>query len=166
MVARATGVEPYTSPPWTSKRFDPQVMEGYDLLYFRLHQAQAIQGVWLGERDDGEWIPALRVEQLEGLDLGSCIVVIANCWGVEGPFVPAFYQAGAAVVIAAPGPNFGASNAVVGADLLVQWIIRGLRWGFSVRRALAMAKVRLLATAWRGTDRDALAFQIMEVDKA
>jgi len=162
-VVQALGVVPFTSPPWTAKTFDPAMLIGYDLMYFRLHQARILSSLWLGEKKDGGWIAALRVEQLKGLDLGSPIVVIANCFGDEGPFVPAFYRAGARSVIAAPGPNFAAGNAVIGTDLLVKWLIRGLRLGLNVKRALTVAKARLVATAWRGSDRDALQFKIMEV---
>lgn len=162
-VLKAIGVEPYTSPPWVVNTFDSAVLMGYDLLYFRLHQARILPNLWLGQKEDGGLIPALRVEQLEAVRLNSPIVLIANCYGVEGPFVPAFYRAGARAVIAAPGPNFAASNAVIGTDLLAKWLIRGLRLGLSVERALTMAKARLVATAWRGSDRDALQFKIMEV---
>lgn len=162
-VAQAMGMEPYTSPPWVANTFNPDVLIGYDLLYFRLHQARAFPDLWLGQKKDGGLVPAFRVEQLETVRLGSPIVLIANCYGVEGPFVPAFYRAGARAVIAAPGPNFAAGNVVIGTDLLAKWLIRGLRWGLSVGRALTMAKARLVTTAWRDSDRDALQFKIMEV---
>ena len=161
-VARAVGVEPYTSPPWMATRFDLSLLIGNDLLYFRLHQAGAFTDLWLGEKEDGGLVPALRADQLEGLDIGSPVVLIANCYGDEGPFVPAFYRAGARAVIAAPGPNWAAGNMVIGTDLLAKWLIWGLRHRWPVQRALTMAKLRLMATAWRVSDRDALEFKIME----
>lgn len=162
-VEKAVGIVPWTSPPWTAHTFKPELLVGYDLLYFRLHQALAIPSLWLGERENGSLLSAFRVEQLEGLRLGKPIVLIANCYGVRGPFVPAFYKAGANAVIAAPGPNFAAKNLIIGTDLLARWLIRGLRLGLNVKRALTVAKTRLIATAWRGSDRDALQFKIMEV---
>jgi len=74
--------------------------------------------------------------------------------------VTALYKAGASVVIAGPGENLALGERVVGTDLLVQWVIRGMRWGMRARRALDVARVRLALTAWRRSDRDAMGFGV------
>ncbi|NIM51635.1 MAG: hypothetical protein GTO22_20710 [Gemmatimonadales bacterium] len=76
--------------------------------------------------------------------------------------VAACYRAGASAVIAGPGPNYAAGKRVVGTDLLVKWLLYGLRLGLGPKRALQMARMRLKATSWRGPDRDALAFKIQQ----
>jgi len=156
-VRAATGVKPRTSPPLTANVFDSQWLTGYDLLYFRLHGHKSFPTLMFG---DGQ-IPALIAGQIRAADLGGAIVVIANCYGTESPLVQAFYAAGASAVIAGYGPNIAAGNRVVGTDLLVKWLIRGLQMRLPVKRALAVAKARLLATSWRAADRDAREFTIM-----
>lgn len=171
-VAKATGVYPLTSPPLTATTLDSKMLEGYDLLYFRLH---AFKG---GERWYGESLevaslpkavrgvalkrwPALDRLHFVMADLGGAIVVLANCYGASSPLVQAMYKAGASVVIAGSGPNYAAGNRVMGADLLVQQVIRGLQAGKNIKKALRWARMRLLLTAWRKPDRDALGFRII-----
>ncbi len=175
-VEKATGVRPLTSPPMLAQHFDPQRMEGYDLLYFRLHGFEDIPDTWFGEDGRGPHLPlalraaaikrypAMTASQLDDVDLGGAVVVIANCYGADSPLVAGFYQAGAAAVIAGSGPNLAAAQQVVGTDALVQALIAAMNWGFGVRRALILARARLLATIWRAADRDALELKIMEVE--
>jgi len=156
-VRAATGVEPRTSPPLAANAFDSRWLAGYDLLYFRLHGHKSFPTLMFG---DGQ-IPALIAGQVRAADLDGAIVVIANCYGADSPLVQAFYAAGADVVIAGHGPNIAAGNRVVGTDLLVKWLIRCLQMRLPVKRALTVAKARLLATSWRAADRDAREFTIM-----
>ena len=171
-VARATGVRPLTSPPLFAETLNPRSLEGHDLLYFRLHAFEG-SGMWFGEGPEvaklsramhgaaiRKW-PALdRLHFIEA-NLGGAVVVLANCYGASSPLVRDIYKAGASVVIAGPGSNYAAGNRVIGTDLLVQQVIRGLRAGKSIKKALRRARMRLLLTAWRKPDRDALGFKII-----
>ena len=155
-VGAALGVTPLTSPPVTSQTFDPKWLEGYDLIYFRLHRRPKFL-TWFN--DAGQ--PALDIMTIHQAKLGGAVVIVANCFGASDSIVSALYMAGAAAVIAGEGPNYAASNIVIGTDLLAQWVRRGLAVGLPVRLALAVAKARLALTAWRHTDRDAVAFRII-----
>ena len=162
-VRAATGVEPLTSPPMVAANFSPDWLEGHDLLYFRLHSLRnrGVKG-WYGEDEHGLHF-ALAEAEILAADVGGAVVVVANCYGGDGdPMITALYRAGAAAVIAGGGVNVAAANRVVGTDLLVQWIIRGLQWEMTLERALKVAKVRLSLTAWRESDRDARQFGIVE----
>lgn len=160
-VAEATGVEPLVSPPLTINEFDPLWLEGHDLLYFRLHgMSQAT--IWYGEGEGGALCPAFHVGLLEGVDLDGATVIVANCYGAESAMVQALYRAGAGAVVAGSGRNFAAGSRVVGADKLAREAIQGLRRGWPVLRALYIARLKLLSTAWRAADRDALEFRVIE----
>lgn len=171
-VAKATGISPLTSPPLTVTTLSPEALEGHDLLYFRLHAFKGGER-WYGESSgiaklpkavQGTMIqrwPALDRLHFVVADLGGAVVVLANCYGASSPLVRAMYKAGASAVIAGPGSNYAAGNRVMGTDLLVRQVIRGLRAGKSIKKALRRAKMRLLLTAWRKPDRDALGFKII-----
>ena len=162
-VQRATGVEPLTSPPYAAGNFLPQYLEWHDLLYFRLHGDRGTPGTWWGENRAGNRYDALTLSLVNQASLRGAVVVVANCYGADDdPMVGAFYRSGASFVIAGPGPNYAAGSRVIGTDLLVMWLIRFMNWGAEVERALQWAKARLLMTGWRTTDRDALAFRIIE----
>lgn len=171
-VAKATGVEPLTSPPLTIDSFNPARLEGYGLLYFRLHGFEGIEA-WFGEglqRDLSPQLRALAIKRwpaltrahLEKVNLGGAVVIVANCYGSTSPMVRELYEAGASTVIAGPGPNMAAARIVVGTDKLARSIITAMRRGWQVVRALQWAKTQLLTTFWRLPDRDALEFKIME----
>lgn len=160
-VAEATGIEPLISPPMMAVEFDPGWMEGYDLLYFRLHGFGEAT-LWFGEGRDGKNCLALTASQVEQANLDGAVVVIGNCYGAHSPMITALYQAGASAVITGSGPNHAAGERVIGADKLVREVINGLRKGRTVARALYIAKLKLLTTAWRAADRDALEFCVIE----
>ena len=162
-VRKATGVEPWTSPPYTTENIQPVHLEGYDLIYFRLHRMRTVPGLWFGEYPSGEMVQALNEYLLELTDLSGAIVVMANCYGATDPLVAQLYASGAGAVIAGPGPNYAHAERVIGADLLTRWLIRGLRIGLGLRAALGMAKARLRLTAQRRADKDALEFNLLEV---
>jgi len=161
-VKAATGVEPITSPPMVAGNFSPEWLEDYDLLYFRLHSLRnrGVKG-WFGEGRSGLQF-ALSETQVLAAELGGAVAVVANCYGGDGdPMIAALYKAGASAVIAGSGPNVAAARRVVGTDMLVRWVIRGLEWRMPVAGALQLAKTRLLATSWRESDRDARQFEIV-----
>ncbi len=165
VVSRALGVIPLTAPPLKASTFDPKWLEGYDLLYFRLHGLEAIPTSMFYEEADESFSPALNVRQIgfACLKAGS-VVIMANCYGTESPFVRAFYQAGAAAVIAGPGQNWALEKSIVGPDLLARWLAQKLAKGLTVERAFSIAKTRLLLTSYRAADRDALGFKIMTTE--
>lgn len=166
-VQKALGITPLTSPPLIASQFPVRKLRDLDMLYFRLHSTA--QGQWYGEGQDGSKPTALVIRNLAHASLSGCVVLIANCYGTEDIFVSALTSAGA-IVIAGPGPNYGAARRVVGADLLARWVWRGLRLGLPVRWALRLAKMRLRLD-WRQfktalgqkicPSKDALAFEII-----
>jgi len=160
-VKRAVGVIPLSSPPYTSNHIHPGLFTGHDLIYFRLHAAP-LSMMWHGDNGKGTKPIALSVYNFRRADLGGAVVVVANCHGTKSPIVPALYQAGASAVIAGPGENYASGSRVIGTDKLVKNLIRGLEHGQDIKRALRYAKMKLLLTAWRKPDRDALQFRIME----
>jgi hypothetical protein len=160
-VAEATGVEPLVSPPMTASEFDVRWLEDHDVIYFRLH-GTVDQTVWYGEGPQGGLYVALTITQLREARLGGALVVVANCYAARSPMVAELYRAGASAVIAGEGPNFAAGGRVIGADKLAREVIAGLGKGRSLERALRIAKMKLLATAWRRPDRDALGFRVIE----
>jgi len=161
-VRKATGVEPWTSPPYTTENIQPAHMEGYDLIYFRLHRLRSVPGLWFGEYPSGERVQALNSYLLELADLSGALVVMANCYGVSDPMIRQLYVSGARGVIAGPGRNYAHGERVVGADLLTKWLLYGLRAGLGTKAALGVAKARLRLTAQRRADKDALEFALME----
>ena len=156
-VHTAVGVEPVTSPPVTAGSFIPKMLEGHDLIYIRLHGDPNLPH-WYND----QWDAAITMSDIEAADLGGAVVVVASCYGAGDPKVAALYRAGASVVVAGEGINWGGVYAI-GTDLLTLWIRRGMTWGLEIREALLLAKARLALTAWRQADRDAMAFRIMEV---
>lgn len=162
-VQQATGVKPLTSPPLTAGQFNVRWLSGYDLLYFRLHGLSVMPDIWLNDERQA----ALYKATVARASLGGAIVVVANCFGAQQRgFMQAFYQAGASAVIAGPGENVAAANRVVGTDLLVKWLISGIKVGLPLGYALLGAKTRLATTMFRASDRDAMAFRIIENEGA
>lgn len=166
-VARATGTRPLTSPPWTNETFRPGMLEGHDLIYFRLHGFAWMNNLWLGEDAKGRLYPAIDSKIILAADLGGAVVVLANCYGAESPMVQELYQAGASAVIAGHGPNYAFSRIVGGADKLVCTIIREMAAGAEVRDALKVAKATTKTglMGWRRANRDAAKFMLIEREK-
>lgn len=139
-VRKAAGVEPLTCPPASADTFNTMRLMGNGLLYFDLH----------GEPGSREWygdygLPALRANQLRGLDLIGTIVFAANCYLADenSPMLDALLDAGVKYVIAAPGQNFAGVRRVEGADLLGQWFRRFVSIHLDPLRALSMAKLQI-----------------------
>lgn len=160
-VQAATGVQPWTSPPWVAETLQPEHLAGHDLIYIRLHGLPDLNG-WLGEDDKENYPLALGLENLTGADLGGAIVILANCYGASSPLVPDLYRAGAGAVVAGPGPNMAGGSRVIGTDKLAREIIRAMFAGQDIKRALRSARRKLLWTSYRAADRDAREFKIME----
>jgi hypothetical protein len=165
-VEKAIRGEIYTSPPIDKSTFAKLFvkMEAADFLYFRLHIIPHSPGIWWGDngnRKQPYWPPAVTKDQLALVNLTGKVVVIANCYGLKDEMVLAMLAQGARAVVAGEGPNYAAKRRVIGADLLAKWMFRGLRMGLSPGGALKLAKARLIFTAFRETDRDARAFQLV-----
>ncbi len=150
------GVAPLTSPPIYFRDFDAHVLEGHDLIFFKLH-GLAGQPYWYG--DGG--LTAISAEQLAGLNLKGALVFAENCWGGrESPMVQALLKAGAACVVTGTGVNIGESADVIAAT----W--RGLvRLGVETQAALGAAKVAAFLI-WPRLLKDIQSFVIVGDPKA
>jgi hypothetical protein len=167
-VREAAGVEPLLSPPVTADNFQPEWMEGFDLLYFDLHGRYG-RSVWYGDK-----VPALREEHIMAADLTGSVVFAASCFlgDEESPMLDAFLEAGATFVVGGKGNNFGPKRSSdYGVPLLGKWFRRFLTV-FSPPKALAAAK-RMAALhplppsapqkgRFRAAKDDTQAFQIFE----
>lgn len=158
-VARAVGVKPYTSPPFTAARFDVRWLEGHEFVYIRLH-GRPDSADWYGEGLDGSVALALSAAQLRQVQLRGSMVLIANCYGADTALT-ALEQSEAALIVAGAGENLAAARRVVGTDLLALAMIQGLEMGLSARQAFTLARARLVVTSWRKPDRDAMKFKIV-----
>ena len=154
--AAAAGVEPLLSPPLSTQTLDPQLLEGYDLLYFKLH---GIPGDPHGYGDDN--IMAIHVDQLRAAHLNAAAVFAANCHVPQGPMLDALLDAGASCVVAGHGSNWANPNYVTGADLLGLWFRRWLSIGLRPKLSFHLAKARLYLTLHK-TDAilDAIHFEL------
>lgn len=144
----------------TAETFEPRWLAGHDLVYVRLHGMPNGQA-WYN--DSGA--VALTPSQVLQADLRGCVVVVANCYSDRGPMMGALLAAGADAVIAGPGPNYAGARRVVGTDLLVRWVIRGLRVGMDVGRAMWLARLRLRLSGWRASDYDAAQFAVLRGER-
>jgi len=161
-VAKATGKTPLTSPPLNLATFDGKMMEGYDVLYFRLHGIPSIPGKWFGEDDRGGLVAVVDERHLQGVNLSGATVILANCYGKSSPLVQEFYRAGAGAVIAGSGPNYASGSDMIGTDRLAYHIINRMQAGICARTALNWAKGALTMNIWRQADRDTLEFSIVD----
>lgn len=179
-VAKAAGVKPYLSPPLTMTEFDPFSLEGYDLLYFKLHGLPG-QPFWYGDN----WTTAISAEQIRTTNLHNAVVFVANCnlWlskpgdpRKNAPILLALLQAGARAVIGGPGENYAKADQLFGADQLGRHFCRALRFGFTPSGAFKLAhtqfevQVRIKFRSKKTTNRermalkDTLEFRIFEQD--
>ena len=154
-VYKATSVSPLTFPPAAAKHFRREWLEGFDILYFHLHGVEG-QPYWYG---DG-MITAMSATQIRDCNLSGHIAFVANCFGGGSEMAAALHDAGA-VIVAGPGRNFTARNAVRGADRLGMHFIRAIKAGKPPIEALADAKRRIRWLAWFSPlERDALNFSL------
>lgn len=163
-VGKALQISPLTSPPLVAKSVTPKLLNDVNLAYFRLHGSESNTDVWFGEGEDGQKPIALRLEQIADWKLDGAVVVIANCHGSDSPFVQAFYDAGASIVMAAPGENYAAGARVLGGDMIARWILFWMRRSQSAQKALRRAKiaVRFSIRTPRYVRKDTLEFQIIK----
>lgn len=135
--AMTAGVQPLTSPPITLGTFDPHVLDGADLVFFKLH-GLAGQPYWYGDRG----ITACSAEQLARADLAGALVFAANCWGgPSSPMVQALLAAGATCVVTGEGVNYAGVTRLDGADVIGYVWRRFLQRGFPARQALGLGKL-------------------------
>ena len=131
-----SGVTPLTSPPIFMANFDPALLAGHDLIYFKLH-GLAGQPYWYGDNA----ATACSAEQLGKADIEGAFVFAANCYGgAKAPMVQALLDAGAVCVATGEGVNYAGQKIAAGADLIGKAWRRMLRAGASAEVALASAQ--------------------------
>jgi hypothetical protein len=154
-VRKAAGVEPLLSPPLTMGTFQPSILNGYDLVYLKLHGLKD-QGYWYG---DG-YVTACSAEQIANAGLNGCAVFAANCFLPDSPMLKALFDGGAGVVIGGSGINYGGTNNMEGSDLL-GWAMRMfMQTGMPVLKSFEIARRSLMIRRRTPAIEDALAFQI------
>lgn len=137
-VARASRVEPLTSPPMHIEQFSPDLLCGRDLLYFSLHGLPD-QPYWYGD----DYLTAMSTEAFLHLDLSQTVVFVASCHFTAGPFLPAIRDCTPRAIIAGAGENYTRGESLVGANLLGYFLTRALAAHLPPRLALATARYRL-----------------------
>ncbi|MBN1315458.1 MAG: hypothetical protein JXA42_08320 [Anaerolineales bacterium] len=135
-VRRAAGVEPITFPPLTIDTFAPSQLENIDLLYLKFHGLPQQPYLYAGR-----YITAISAEQLAAANLNRTVVFGAVCHLPQTPIIQALFQAGARVVVAGDGVNYGSSSRLYGADLLGYYFRRFLACKLPSDRALALARL-------------------------
>jgi hypothetical protein len=101
---------------------------------------------------------AIHVNEL-GLETNGKIVFATTCHLPETKFYDNIVNSGNTLVSGA-GSNWGGVDRAIGAALLALWFRKMLEAGFSVRKALFLAKARVALTSLRRADRDALKFSV------
>jgi len=137
-VRQSAGVAPFTSPPLHKDSFLPATIEGYRLLYFKLHGIK-YEPYWYGDN----WLTALSADTIHVADLRGAVVFAANCHLPESPMLDALLAAGARAVVAGGGRNFAGVTAMRGADILGYYFRLMLQLHIPPKPALSMAKYAL-----------------------
>ena len=152
-----------TSPPVFAGDFNPEWLAGNQFIYLDLHGQPG--SVYLYSGPDELWA-ALALNTVRNARLGGAVIFATSCYLTESPFLPIFLQAGARAVIAGAGANWGTRGRVSGAQLLAMIVLKLLRSGLPVERALPEAKRRLGLSWHRVRDRqateDALKFELFK----
>lgn len=162
-VRRAAGVpSPTTCPPTTMATFDPTLLQGRDLVWFKLHGRQG-ERYWYGDHHT----TALSADQLAHADLEGAVVFVSNCWlahedGTPGPMLTALAHANPRAIIGGSGTNYALAHRLGGTDLLGLYIRYFLQIGFVPYNALRMAKLRLMLHRKDKVTADTLAFQLWQ----
>lgn len=135
-----SGVTPLTSPPLSFRDFDPQLMRGHELLFFKLHGLPG-QSFWYG--DGG--ISAVSAEQILSVDLSGAIAFVANCYGgADAPMVQALIKQGVIAVVTGTGENTAGIRQAIGADIIGLAFRNVLAQGFGVEVAFNAGKLAAL----------------------
>jgi hypothetical protein len=146
-----------TCPPHNDGNFELGWLEGWDLVFFKLHGAPD-QPWWEGD----DWNIALDDRQLEQVDFGGAVVFIENCWMADSFMLQAL--TGAKSVIGGEGINYGGLGSLAGADILGLYFRWAYEKGASPELALRYAKMRLAMRIPSLATRDAMAFRILKRD--
>jgi hypothetical protein len=159
-VTRAARTRPVLSPPTTIDDFDPGLLAGRDLVWFKLHGRRG-EPRWYGDNHT----PALSAGLLASADLQGAVVYVANCWladhqGKPGPMLHAMAAANPKEIIGGPGANYAAANRLAGVDLLGLYLRFFLQIGFCTYNALRFAKLRLCLKHQDLVTTDTLGFRI------
>jgi hypothetical protein len=167
VVARAAGVvSPATCPPVTMETFDPSLLAGRDLVWFKLHGRRG-ERYWYGDHHT----TALSADQLApadgsaGPDLSGAVVFVANCWladdgGAPGPMLHALTRTNPRAIIGGCGPNYAVAHRIGGVDLLGLYLRALLQIGFAPASALRLAKLRLRLRRPDRATADTLGFRL------
>lgn len=143
----AAGVEPITCPPVDEHAFQPGMLEGAQLIYIDLHgEPGGMRFIGDGGRT------AIRHDQVLRCDLSQAVVFAVTCFLGEPdhPMLQALLSAGARMVIAGPGPNYGpATNARYGGARLGKFLRQALSYGADPDDAWKLA--RQFYRLWPGT---------------
>jgi hypothetical protein len=171
-VQKAAGVVALTCPPLSafggpgSTAIRPQDLEGYDVLYFKLHGLPG-EPFWYGD----DLRTAITSDVVRSADLSGAVAFVASChlWtsgkgDTERPMLDALLDAGCAVVVGGGGENFGKRRDVYGADLLGKWFVMAMRLGAEPLTAFYVAKARVSLDSSMGAV-DALKFRIFTQEK-
>jgi len=130
------------SPPTYAWNFDPAILADRDLIYLDLHgkphSVYLYSGVGQGEA-------ALSVANVRAARLGGAVVFATTCYLPQTPFVRAFLDAGASVMIGGDGKNYGARTRLSGAQALARALLKFLARGDAPEQALARAQRALRA---------------------
>lgn len=159
-VRRAARTSPTLCPPTTMATFDPALLAGHDLVWFKLHGRKGDR-TWYGDH----FTPALSADQLAQADLEGAVVFVSNCWlchddGRPGPMLIALAQANPKAIIGGPGTNYALPDRLGGTDLLGLYVRVFLQIGFATYNALRLAKLRLQLKRRDHVTEDTLAFRI------
>ena len=142
-VRRAAGADPALSPPVILDNFDPASIEGYDLLYVKLHGLPN-HPRWYGD----DWQPAVDANQVASANLSGTVVFVASCHlytvrnhqVVPGPMLRALFETSARAIVGGPNSNEATRDRVAGADLLGMYLRRFLALHLPPPTAFTLAR--------------------------
>ena len=149
-----------TSPPVTVAMFQPEWLEGQEVIYLDLHGLPGARYLYAG----GEY--ALAVDAVRGAHLDGAVVFATSCNMPETPFLRAFLDAGASAVITGEGENWGGRWKLTGAGKLAwEFLYRYSTAPLFASEALDRAKDALASYRYhrifhRKATRDALEFRV------
>jgi hypothetical protein len=105
-VKRAAGVPPLLAPPLTLRSFPHQMMmEGYQLLYFKLHGLPD-QPYWYGD----DLVTVMSAYGIGTTNLTGTVAFVCNCHLDGSPMLDALLKAGCDLVIGGAGVNDAAKS--------------------------------------------------------